>query len=57
MQLEAEITKLIEYVDRNEDPLVQIVRMHEHNNNSAMLQTGTCIKRELKRGTRHVRTA
>jgi hypothetical protein len=34
MQLEeaytVEITKLVEYVDRKEDPLQQIVRMHQH---------------------------
>ena len=39
MQLEAayavEITKLAEYVDRKEDPLIQVVRTHQHNNNSA----------------------
>ena len=35
MQLEAthavEITKLVEYVDRKEDPLIQVVRTHQHN--------------------------
>ena len=34
MQLEAahavEITKLMEYVDRKEDPLIQVVRTHQH---------------------------
>jgi len=43
MQLEetytVEITKLVEYADRKEDPLIQIVRMHQHNTNSAVLQT------------------
>ena len=33
MQLEAahavEITKLVEYVDRKEDPLIQVVRTHQ----------------------------
>ena len=35
MQLEAahavKITKLVEYVDRKEDPLIQVVRTHQHN--------------------------
>jgi hypothetical protein len=35
MQLEAahavEITKLVEYVHRKEDPLIQVVRIHQHN--------------------------
>ena len=38
MQLEAahavEITKLMEYVDRKEDPLIQVVRTHQHNTDS-----------------------
>ena len=41
MQLEAahavEITKLVEYVDRKEDPLIQVVRTHQHNTDSAVL--------------------
>jgi iron-sulfur cluster repair protein YtfE (RIC family) len=35
VQLEAvhavEITKLVEYVDRKEDPLIQVVRTDQHN--------------------------
>ena len=35
MQFEAayvvEITKLLEYVERKEDPLMQVVRTHQHN--------------------------
>ena len=50
MQLEeanlVEITKLVEYVDRKEDPLVHIVRMHQHNINLAVLQTARCLKTE-----------
>ena len=48
MQLEAahavEITKLVEYVDRKEDPLIQVVRKHQHNTDSAVLQTARCLK-------------
>jgi hypothetical protein len=35
----AEITKLVDYVDRKEDPLLQTVRTHQRNIKSAMLQT------------------
>jgi len=56
MQLEeayvVEITKLMEYVDSKEDQLIQIVRTHHHNINSAMLQTARRLKRELGKGTR-----
>ena len=41
MQLEAayevEITKLLEYVDRKVDPLIRVVRTHQHNTDSAVL--------------------
>ena len=53
MQLEAnhavEITKLMNYVDRKEDPLIQVVRIHQHNTNSAVLQTAGCLKAEAQR--------
>ena len=52
MQLEAahavEITKLVEYVDRKEDPLTQVVRTHQHNTDSAVLQTTRCLKTEVE---------
>ena len=48
MQSEAahavEITKLVEYVDRKEDPLIQVVRPLQHNTDSAVLQTARCLK-------------
>ena len=48
MQLEAvhavEISELVEYVDRKEDPLAQVVRTHQHNTDSAVLQTGRCLR-------------
>jgi len=59
MQLEdtyrVEITKLVEYVDRKEDPLIQTVRMHQHNINSGMLQTARHLKTEVKRGTKRIK--
>jgi hypothetical protein len=59
MQLEeayaAEITKWVEYVDSNEDPLIQTARTHQHIINSAMLQTARLLNIELERGTRQIK--
>jgi hypothetical protein len=59
MKLEAahavEITNLAEYVDRKEDPLIQIVRIHHHNTNSAMLQTARYLRTEVQRETRKMK--
>jgi len=59
MQLKAphavEITKLMEYVDRKEDPLTQIVRTHQHNTDSAVLQAAKCLKTEVQRETRKMK--
>jgi hypothetical protein len=53
MQLEAayevEITKLVEHVDSKESPLMQTVRTHQYNINSAMLQTARCLKTDLEK--------
>ena len=50
MQLEAahavEITKFLDYIDRKEDPLIQVVRTHQHNTDSAVLQMARCLKTE-----------
>jgi len=59
MQLEAahavEITKLVEYVDRKEDLLIQVVRTHKHNTDSAVLQTARYLKIEVQRETRKMK--
>ena len=59
MQLEAdhavEITKLVEYVDRKEDPPIQVVRKHQHNTDSAVLQTVRCLKTEVQKETRKMK--
>ena len=56
MQLEAihtvEITKLVEYVDRKEGSLIQVVRTHQHNTDSAVLQTARCPKTEVQKETK-----
>jgi hypothetical protein len=52
MQLEtahaAEITKLVEYVDRKEDPLIQIVSTHQSNIEAAVLQTPRRVKQRYR---------
>jgi hypothetical protein len=59
MQLEAahavEIIKLVEYVDRKEDPLIHVVRTHQRNTNSAVLQTARCLRTEVQRETRNMK--
>ena len=59
MQLEAahavEITKLVEYVDRKEDPLIQVVRTHQHNTDLAVLQTARYLKTEVQREARKMK--
>jgi hypothetical protein len=42
----------VECVDKKEDPLVEVVRTHQHNTDSAVLQTARCLKTEVQRGTR-----
>jgi predicted RNA-binding protein with PIN domain len=59
MQLEAaravKITKLKEYVERKEDPLIQVVRTHQQNTDSAVLQTARCLRTEVQRETRNMK--
>jgi hypothetical protein len=59
MQLEAahviEITKLVEYVERKEHPLIQVVRTHQHNIDSTVLQTARRLKTEVQRETRKIK--
>jgi hypothetical protein len=47
---EVEITKLVEFVDSKADTLIQTVRTHQHNINSAVLQTAGCLKTEVQSG-------
>jgi len=61
MQLEAahavEITKLVkyEYIDREEDLLIQVVRTHQHNTDSAVLQTARRLTTEEEKETRKMK--
>jgi len=58
MQLEeaytVEITKLVEYIDSKEDPLIQTQNV-PHIINSAELQTVRCLKTAVQRGTRQIK--
>jgi hypothetical protein len=45
----------VDYVERKEDPLIQVVRTHQHNTNSAVLQTARCLKTEVQRETRQMK--
>jgi len=59
MQLEAahavEITTYMENADKKEDPLIKVVRTHQQNTNSAVLQTGRCLKTEVQKETRKMK--
>jgi hypothetical protein len=59
MQLEAahavEIIKLMEYVERKEDPLIHVVRTHQRNTDSAVLQTARWLRTEVQRETRNTK--
>jgi hypothetical protein len=59
MQLEAahavEITKLVEYVEKKEDPPIQVVRTRQHNIDSAVLQKARRLKTEVQRETREIK--
>jgi hypothetical protein len=50
-----ENTTMMECVDNNEDPVIQIVRTHQHNTTSATVQTVLSLKIELHRGTRQIK--
>ena len=45
----------MEYIDRKEDPLIQVVRTHQQNTNSAVLQTDRCLKTEVQKETRKMK--
>jgi hypothetical protein len=50
-----EIKKLVEHLEGKEDPLIQVVRTHQHNINSAVLQTARRLK--THRETKETKTA
>jgi len=50
-----EITKLVEYVDRKEDALIQVVRTRQQNTDSAVLQAARSLKTEVQKETRKMK--
>ena len=46
---------MAEYVDKKEDPLIQVVRTHQHNTDSAVLQAARCLKTEVQKETRKMK--
>jgi hypothetical protein len=51
----AEIIKLEEYVEHTQDPLMEIVRPHQSNTNSALFQTATNFKKSLQSDTKQIK--
>jgi hypothetical protein len=51
----AETLNLVEYVESKEDPLIQIVRTHQHNTNSALLQTSNNFKKCFQSETKQIK--
>jgi hypothetical protein len=48
----AETVNLVEYVESKEDLLIQIVRTHQHNTNSALLQTAKQFEKSFQSETK-----
>jgi hypothetical protein len=45
----------VEYVESKEDPLIQIVRTHQHNTNSALLQAANKFKKSFQGETKEIK--
>jgi hypothetical protein len=43
----------VEYVERKVEPLIQVVRTHQHNTDSAVLQRARCLRRNKKYEGQH----
>jgi len=50
-----ENTTMMECVDNNEDPVIQIAIAHQHNNTSATVQIAVSLKIELHRERRQIK--
>jgi hypothetical protein len=51
----AETLNLVEYVESKEDPLIQIIKTHRHNTNSALLQTANKSKKSFQSETKQIK--
>jgi hypothetical protein len=60
MQIEGayitEVNKLTEYVEHTEDPLMQIVRTHQHNIGSTLFHTATNLQKSLQSDRKQIKT-
>ena len=45
-----EVMKVMGYVESKVDPLIQIVRSHQHKTNSTILQNARSLKEKLQNG-------
>jgi hypothetical protein len=59
MQIEgaymAEVKKLMEYVEIKEDPVIEIVRTHNHHTNPTLLQAVRNFKKSLQSETKQIK--
>jgi hypothetical protein len=59
MQIEGayitEVIKLKEYVEHTEDPLMQIVRTHQHNTSSTLFHTATNLQKSLQSDMKQIK--
>jgi hypothetical protein len=51
----AETINLVEYVESKEDLPIQIVRTHQHNTNSVLLQTANKFKKSFQSETKQIK--
>jgi hypothetical protein len=60
MQIEGayitEVIKLKECVEHTEDPLMQIIRTHQHNTSSTLFHTATDLQKSLQSDTKQIKT-
>jgi hypothetical protein len=60
MQIEgaiiAAVIKLKEYMEHTDDPLMQIVRTHQHNTSSTLFHTATNLQKSLQSDTKQIKT-
>jgi hypothetical protein len=60
MQIEGayitEVIKLKEYVEHTDDPLMQIVRIHEHNISSTLFHTATNLQKSFQSDKKQIKS-
>jgi hypothetical protein len=47
---------LEEYVEHTEDPMMQIVRTHQHNTSSTLFHTANNLQKSLQSDTKQIKT-